>query len=895
MGSIGIFLGLGVVIAAFVMATSAMSRAARAERQAFELRQLVQRLLDQTNAPPSPPDPQFEPSPEETRSEPEAPPQPVALEPAPPEPVEAPQKEQEPQRTDQPPLPPEPTTPSPAAGQATAAESAFTSQWMVWIGGLSLALGGVFLVKYSIDQGLLSPSIRILLGIVAGAAMLAVGEYTRRHSLPINLSFAQPDYIPATVSAAGVVTLFAVTYAGYALYDLVPSIIAFALLAGIALGGLALSLLHGAALAILGLAGSLLVPLLVASDQPSAIALFAYLAVVVALMGATGRLRAWWWLAWAAIYGGAIWVMIWLATSESGSGTLALSAFILFLGLLPLWVAPKPDREIGLFGFDAMPVPEYFLWTSCSIATVLSVFLIRADDYSLTTLSVLGLLSAAYLAVSWREPGRHIPMIVAGAAALAVLATWPVPQMADPIVSDPDLARLNPIATPEFSRFTTIAAVFAVLFGVTGFLAAGRSAMAGLWAGLSSAIPFLTLFIAYWRWTDFESDALWALSGVALAGAMTFAAERRANNQAALAAYAVVAVAALSLALAMVLREAWLTVALSIQLPAIAAIHRRINLKPLRYVALIIGGVVLARLLLNPSLLDYDLVETPILNWLLYGYGLPAAAFYFAAKWFLQDRDDLTVQVLEAGAIAFFTCLVSFQIRHLIGGQLNSPYDSFVEMSLQTAAWLALSYGLYAKQALQRRPVLRWASDILRIAGAAHLLAFQVLIYNPLFRLIDVGDWPLFNLLGLAYLVPAVFAALYARIAIQRGERLLARVAGLFALGLPLLYLTLEVRHLFQGPYLNGGDASQAEHYAYSAAWLAYAALLLALGLWRRSRELRIASLAVLMLATAKVFLFDMSSLEGVLRALSLLGLGATLVGISFLYRRLVPPATPAD
>ena len=45
----------------------------------------------------------------------------------------------------------------------------------------------------------------------------------------------------------------------------------------------------------------------------------------------------------------------------------------------------------------------------------------------------------------------------------------------------------------------------------------------------------------------------------------------------------------------------------------------------------------------------------------------------------------------------------------------------------------------------------------------------------------------------------------------------------------------------------------------------------------------------------AKVFLFDMSELTGLYRALSFLGLGLCLIGIGYLYQRYVfPPKTPS-
>ncbi len=43
-------------------------------------------------------------------------------------------------------------------------EERLGTRWVVWIGGLTLALGGLFLVKYSIEAGLLGPGVRVLLG-----------------------------------------------------------------------------------------------------------------------------------------------------------------------------------------------------------------------------------------------------------------------------------------------------------------------------------------------------------------------------------------------------------------------------------------------------------------------------------------------------------------------------------------------------------------------------------------------------------------------------------------------------------------------------------------------------------------------------------------------------------
>jgi uncharacterized membrane protein len=150
-----------------------------------------------------------------------------------------------------------------------------------------------------------------------------------------------------------------------------------------------------------------------------------------------------------------------------------------------------------------------------------------------------------------------------------------------------------------------------------------------------------------------------------------------------------------------------------------------------------------------------------------------------------------------------------------------------------------------------------------------------------------VEGWFLLDSLFLAYAVPA---ALYAVIGFYRlGPRILWQAALVLAAGFAFLWVTLEIRHFFQGERLNQGLTGEAEWYAYSAAWLAFAAAGLGAALKWRSPWLRRASLLGLGLVVGKVFLSDMADLSGALRALSFIGLGAVLVGIGYAYRRLQP------
>ena len=89
--------------------------------------------------------------------------------------------------------------------------------------------------------------------------------------------------------------------------------------------------------------------------------------------------------------------------------------------------------------------------------------------------------------------------------------------------------------------------------------------------------------------------------------------------------------------------------------------------------------------------------------------------------------------------------------------------------------------------------------------------------------------------------------------------------------------------------------ASNAEYYAYSAVWLLLGLALLAYGMWRKSVEARLASAFFIIATTLKVFAFDLAGLEGALRALSFLGLGAALIGIGLVYQRFVFSKAPAS
>jgi len=77
-----------------------------------------------------------------------------------------------------------------------------------------------------------------------------------------------------------------------------------------------------------------------------------------------------------------------------------------------------------------------------------------------------------------------------------------------------------------------------------------------------------------------------------------------------------------------------------------------------------------------------------------------------------------------------------------------------------------------------------------------------------------------------------------------------------------------------------------ARDFTYSALWMAYGGMLMAIGFWRRSAFVRWQALALIAVTTIKVFVYDTSQLESIYRITSFIVLGMLLLAISFAYQR---------
>ena len=628
-------------------------------------------------------------------------------------------------------------------------EETLGARWTVWVGGVATALGALLLVRYSIAQGYFGPGVRVTLGLVLAAALLGAGEKLRRDE-----GAAQPKKLfpsaPATLTAAGVVAAFGSLYAAHALYGFIGPVFAFLALGAVGLFALALASLHGPALAALGFVGASVAPLLVSSEHPSPWPVVVYLPVVGAATYGLARMRRWLWLALVAAAGGALWTLLLVAQSASAldldvrhaaeamlilQG--ALAAF--FLAFAPHRSADDAEADVDLSSLAALAVYALIGLAVLHAAPGLAIYdaaWVATASLDAATLAIVGVLAAPAAGLS----------ALAGAFMLAVLAIWPSADLSRAL----DLPQLvahwrwpPPLDPKTFASFAIALGLGVAALAGWRLLSGPRlkSIPAACYAGASALTPLLAILIADARLADGAPSGGLAASAVLLAALFAGAASRfrRALDREdwdatrlGLGALSAAAIAAFASGLVFALDGAALTVSLALAAAATAYVAIRLEIPALRWCVAGFGVAVAARLAWEPRIVGVALSPRPIFNWLLFGYGVPAAAFAFAAKLMRARAEDTPVRVADAAAVLFSAFLVFFEIRHAMnGGDPFAETSGLVELGLMAVSSFGFALVLTRLDAARNNVVFRYAS---LIAGALALFATilgLMLRYNP--------------------------------------------------------------------------------------------------------------------------------------------------------------------
>lgn len=330
---------------------------------------------------------------------------------------------------------------------------------------------------------------------------------------------------------------------------------------------------------------------------------------------------------------------------------------------------------------------------------------------------------------------------------------------------------------------------------------------------------------------------------------------------------------------------------------------QRLNQRYLRDTVTEVAGQIIFYLGLMTTLIGSVVAFNPLFDtaaiggWGLAGrmavlYALPAGLMWLWSRGkTLADQRALIV-VLRSASIAFLAIFASLLIRTAFqADDLHALSIGMFECTTYGLAWVAL--GLFFHFIAPRCTLPTTTGLVGRTVfgiGLTTLILGNAIVLNPLWFREAVGSLPVFN--GLWYLYAPLIAilALLARYARQHDLKPQAKLAGFMAVGLSFMLLSMFVRQGFSGDgfVLIQSNLISAERYAYSLAWVVFGGVLLVAGVFTRLDTLRYGSLAVLLLAVGKVFLIDTANLDNLYRVFSFFGLGVTLIGLGYLYQRLV-------
>jgi len=834
-------------------------------------------------------------------------------------------------------------------------EEVFGRKLPIWAGGATLAVAGFFVVKYSIDAGLLSPTIRVILGLLFGIGLIGGAETT--HRLADRIRDAR---IPQALAGAGVATLYGSILAAANLYSLVGGVTAFAGLALVTLLAGLLSIRFGPASAVLGLIGGLSAPALVGAGPPNMPLLSAYLALAIGGLCVLGRSQRWWWLGAAALAGGFGWgLTLILAGVLDVSAALSLGIYTVLIGIaFPLLLTGGPTQALrwagalaGCAQMAAIVATGGFAplsWALYGLISAAAVWLSRRDE-QLALLRAPALAIALLLALAWPEPsGPMLASVIAGMALIfggpalarlwrpegslveagqlvAIAAAVPVLPLTHigglPSANGAALAGLGALIVGtaaasgwrkprDDARFALLTGTVAALLGLAAGLALPFWTLAPCIALLAGGLLLLALHADDFRvertaWAFGVAGAILLLSGpspedigraidlaygrpawtsalrwaVAAAVALLFAVRSReivrptAQGLAVLFAYT---------AIAQLVPAPWLPLVPAAALPILAYTRRNRSIEAalaatavlsLSWAALPLAEWAeagLASLRGDPVLVgDLPSPADAIIRML-------APALALATVMFLYPLEERARRV-----VAGTTTLLGIAGLHILYKQVFAieGQAAFVAQAMgERTIWEMALAAMAAIAWRVGRPVPAIGAGALSLA---HFACYTLLVHNPLWSEQAVGPW----------LIPAYGAAGFLLWAAARIELppLVARGREWALMLLILVFGVSILRQIFHGSLLATAGLTEAEDIARSVLAIAAAIGFLVWGIGRRSRDWRIASLALMLLAVGKVFLFDAADLDGLLRIASFAALGFSLIGVGWLYSRYLP------
>lgn len=750
----------------------------------------------------------------------------------------------------------------------------FEKNWMTWIGAIALALGGVFLAKYSLEAGLFSPAMRLSAGGLFGIGLIAAAYYLHYKRIVFE---GFNNYIPAALASGGFMTCFALMFLAYNSFSMLSAEWAFIGLAVITVCASAMAIKLGPLLAVIGIIGAYSVPVWVNTGSGQLFSLLIYVALVsvAAAVVAHKVQRVWlWYLLWV---GHISWYLVGLTLFNYDTvWVIGVFALLSILGLIAI-------ARLGL-GFNTLEVrphsfkrlvnlfPDHGLLIAfiapLMIAMLLSVFNLQ---WQIVALLSIALLLFLVLKNSRWDAWQGVSLLIALLLVVSAKQTYAFDDALFIFKNEYGLGLLLALGLSGYGLYFGNKSPKRLAFHLLASLS-----MFALVGTLYAMIPNTALATAY---------PLWAVL-LCLMSAVLIKFTQNNTTLWQRFSYWVGANANITLAITMLLSDSGLTIALAVQVLLLSLLIKKYNVAMPHWPIKALVAALLLRLTLSPWTPSYDELSIFGLHWSLVVYPLCIGLFFAAAKCFNTSKLKIW---LEGAALHCLALFVTTETSYQLVGHYPQLFSlSFYEQVLLSCNLLALGcvYLYRAQSAGQLGKLYRTAGLILS-ALAGLLLINTTLDNNPLLMRLYVGETPIFNWVILIWLVPSLLALWLASLVKSLNAKLSQITLGVSGL-LALLAINTLIRQYWQGGFIYLDKAtSDAELYSYSVIWLLLGALVVIAGHLKQQRLLQNVGLGILGAVIVKVFLIDMANLTGLLKALSFIGLGLSLVGLSWLFQKL--------
>ncbi len=276
------------------------------------------------------------------------------------------------------------------------AEARLGEKWLL-IAGLVLTILAVgYFLKYSFDRNWVGPAGRVSLAYLAGIGMLSCGEFCRRK---------KTELFGLYLLGGGIAVLYFASYAAFHIYHLIDQSTAFGLMALVtAFAGLLAIFYDVKWLAVLGIIGGFLTPIVLRTGTNNQVVLMTYMAILNAGILFIAVFKQWnllnnlgmtfTWLLFSA------WFVNSYAGSKFWTTTIFLNLFFLTYAIAPFAYYLVRNSQQKMVSFS-LTIPNAFIAFGYAYVTI-------RDHYSLQWVSVVTVAySAIFLSMATFLNRRH--------------------------------------------------------------------------------------------------------------------------------------------------------------------------------------------------------------------------------------------------------------------------------------------------------------------------------------------------------------------------------------------------------------------------------------------------------------------------------------------------------